>query len=378
MKILITGSNGFIGKNLKAELQNRGYNEILDWNKTTTEKEIDTYTRNCDFVIHLAGENRPKDIKYFEVVNVGLTQNLIKKLKANNTKCPIIFASSIQATLDNEYGRTKKKAEEIIQKYGKENNINTYIYRLPNVFGKWCKPNYNSVIATFCNNIARGLPVKLNNKDVVLELAYIDDVVSEFIDVMQEDTSINCKEIKYINNTYKEKLENILRMIESFRNVREKLILPNVKDEFIKKLYSTYLSYLPPEDFKYKLNSNTDERGSFTEILKTKENGQISVNIIKPNCIKGNHWHHTKIEKFIVLRGEGIIKMENISTKEVINIVLNDKELNVVDIPVGYIHSIINNGSQDLVMLIWANEIFNKEKPDTFYPIGDFSKNPIG
>lgn len=378
MKILITGSNGFIGKNLKAELQNRGYNEILDWNKTTTEKEIDTYTRNCDFVIHLAGENRPKDIKYFEVVNVGLTQNLIKKLKANNTKCPIIFASSIQATLDNEYGRTKKKAEEIIQKYGKENNINTYIYRLPNVFGKWCKPNYNSVIATFCNNIARGLPVKLNNKDVVLELAYIDDVVSEFIDVMQEDTSINCKEIRYINNTYKEKLENILRMIKSFRNVREKLILPNVKDEFIKKLYSTYLSYLPPEDFKYKLNSNTDERGSFTEILKTKENGQISVNIIKPNCIKGNHWHHTKIEKFIVLSGEGIIKMENVSTKEIINIAVNDEELSVVDIPVGYIHSIINNGSQDLVMLIWANEIFNKEKPDTFYPIGDFSKNPIG
>ena len=377
MKILITGSNGFIGKNLKAELQNRGYNEILDWNKTTTEKEIDTYTRNCDFVIHLAGENRPKDIKYFEVVNVGLTQNLIKKLKANNTKCPIIFASSIQATLDNEYGRTKKKAEEIIQKYGKENNINTYIYRLPNVFGKWCKPNYNSVIATFCNNIARGLPVKLNNKDVVLELAYIDDVVSEFIDVMKEDTSINCKEIKYINNTYKEKLENILRMIEYFRNVREKLILPNLQDEFTKKLYSTYLSYLPIEDFKYKLNSNTDERGSFTEILKTKENGQISVNIIKPNCIKGNHWHHTKIEKFIVLSGEGIIKMENISTKEVINIVLNDKELNVVDIPVGYIHSIINNGSRDLVVLIWANEIFNKEKPDTYYPIGDFSKNPI-
>ena len=368
MKILITGSNGFIGKNLKAELQNKGYNEILEWNKTTTEKEIDTYTRNCNFVIHLAGENRPKDIKDFEVINVGLTQKLIKKLKANNNKCPILFASSIQATLDNEYGRTKKKAEEIIQKYGKENNINTYIYRLPNVFGKWCKPNYNSVIATFCNNIARGLPVKLNNKDVVLELAYIDDVVSEFIDVMQEDTSINCKEIRYINNTYKEKLENILRMIESFRNVREKLILPNVKDEFIKKLYSTYLSYLPPEDFKYKLNSNTDERGSFTEILKTKENGQISVNIIKPNCIKGNHWHHTKIEKFIVLSGEGIIKMENISTKEVINIVLNDKELNVVDIPVGYIHSIINNGSQDLVMLIWANEIFNKEKPDTFYP----------
>ena len=368
MKILITGSNGFIGKNLKVELQNRGYNEILEWNKTTSEKEINTYTRNCNFVIHLAGENRPKDIKDFEVVNVGLTQKLIKKLTANNNKCPIIFASSIQADLDNEYGRTKKKAEEIIQKYGKENNINTYIYRLPNVFGKWCKPNYNSVIATFCNNIVRGLPVKLNDKDIVLELAYIDDVVSEFIEVMKEERTTDSKEIRYINNTYKEKLENILRMIKSFKNVREKLIIPNLQDEFTKKLYSTYLSYLPLEDFKYKLNSNTDERGSFTEILKTNENGQISVNIIKPNCIKGNHWHHTKIEKFIVLSGEGIIKMENVSTKEKVEYSVNDKELNIVDIPVGYIHSIINNGSKDLVVLIWANEIFNKKKADTFYP----------
>lgn len=370
MNILITGANGFIGKNLVLELQNRGYTKILKWNRNSSETEIDKYTRECDFIVHLAGENRPENIKDFEKGNVELTKKLLQKLKEYNNKSPILFTSSVQASLNNEYGRTKKIAEELIQKYGKENNVNTYVYRLTNVFGKWCKPNYNSVIATFCNNIACDLKVKVDNEKKYLELVYIDDVVNEFINVIQGKVNVNNDEkIRNIPIIYKENLQNILSKIQNFKESRKNLMLPNLQDEFTKKLYSTYLSYIPKDDFSYKLNTNSDERGSFTELLKTEGNGQISVNIIKPNCIKGKHWHHTKNEKFVVFSGEGIIKFENVCTKEKIEYIVNDKELKVVDIPVGYVHSIINTGKKDMIVLIWANEIFNKENPDTYREI---------
>lgn len=369
MNILITGANGFIGKNLVLELKNKGYNKILNWNRNSSETEINNFTKKCNFVIHLAGENRPIHKEDFKKVNVGLTMKLLEKLKRNNNKSPIIFTSSIQVGLDNEYGKTKKIGEELIQKYGKENNVVTYIYRLTNVFGKWCRSNYNSVIATFCNNIARDLEVKLENKNKIIEFTYIDDVVREFIDVIEGKRNVHNEKIRYIQVTYKKNLQEVLNKIQNFKKSRENLIVPNLRDDFTRKLYSTYLSYIPKDDFSYKLNTNIDERGTFTELLKTTGNGQISVNVIKPKCIKGNHWHHTKNEKFIVVNGEGIIKFENVCTKEKVEYIVNDKELKVVDIPTGYVHSIINTGDKDMIVLIWASEVFNKNNPDTYRKI---------
>lgn len=366
MNILITGANGFIGKNLVFELKNRGFSELLLCTRDTTYEQFNEYTKKCEFVFHLAGVNRPKDQSEFYQGNFDFTKSLLELLKKNNNPVPILMSSSIQAELDNSYGESKRLAENAIIEYTKEKNTKAYIFRLPNVFGKWSRPNYNSAIATFCYNISRGLEIKVNDPNTELRLVYIDDVVNEFINVLLGNHKQG--EIYYkIDKEYKKTLKEITNLLYSFKDSRRNLYLPDFEDEFTKKLYSTYLSFLPENEFSYLLNSNVDERGSFTEFLKTDNKGQVSVNITKPGVTKGNHWHHTKTEKFLVVYGEAIIKFRNIYSDKVIEYKVAGEKLEVVDIPPGYTHNITNIGNGDLVTIMWANESFDKNNPDTYY-----------
>jgi len=367
LKILVTGAKGFVGKNLVSEFKNRGYEEIYEFDIDTPQGLLDEYIRDCEFVFHLAGVNRPKDEKDFEKGNTGFTSMLLEKLKFYNNKCPILVASSIQATLDNPYGKSKKAVEDLMFLYEKETEAKVYIYRFTNLFGKWCRPNYNSVVATFCYNIANGLPIQINDRKKELTLAYIDDVVEELINVINFKGTYPKDKFYYIPVTYDVTLGEIASLIESFRNSRTNLMLPNMKDEFCKKLYSTYLSYLPDNRFNYDLKMNIDNRGSFTELFKTEERGQISINISKPGVTKGNHWHHTKNEKFIVVSGKGVIRLRKLNSNEVIEYFVSGEKLEVIDIPVGYTHNIENIGDSDLVTVMWSNELFNKDRPDTYF-----------
>lgn len=366
MRILVTGAKGFVGKNLVAELRNRKYTDIYEYDLDTDEALLDIYAKKCDFVFHLAGVNRPKDEKEFLEGNYGFTTTLLTKLKENKNTSPVLITSSIQAELDNPYGKSKKAGEDVIFNYSKETGARALVYRLPNVFGKWCRPNYNSVVATFCNNIANGLPIKVNDPNVVMNLIYIDDLVNEFINALENDE--NRKDnFCYVEPVYRVKLGGIVELIKSFRENRETLNVPNMQDEFEKKLYSTYLSYLPKNEFSYPLKMNVDNRGSFTEMIRTNDRGQFSINISKPGITKGNHWHHTKNEKFLVVSGYGLIKFRKIDSDEVIEYYVSGEKLEVVDIPTGYTHNIINVGETDLVTVMWANEAFNQEKPDTYF-----------
>lgn len=366
MKILVTGAKGFVGKNLVAELKNRGYSEIYECDINTTDEQLSQYTKNCEFVFHLAGVNRPEKEEDFMKGNFGFTSILLDKLKQNNNKSPILITSSIQAELDNPYGKSKKAGEELMFKYSKETGAKVYVYRLTNLFGKWSRPNYNSVVATFCNNIAHNLPIKINDPEVTLNLAYIDDVLNEFINAMNGKASLK-DNYGYIPITHTVKLGKIAELINKFKKSRDNLQIPNMKNEFEKKLYSTYLSYLPENEFSYPVKMNIDNRGSFTELFKTEERGQVSVNISKPGIVKGNHWHHTKNEKFVVVSGKGIIRFRKIDSDEVIEYKVSGEKIEVVDIPCGYTHNIENVGNTDMVTIMWANEIFNPEKPDTYY-----------
>ncbi len=367
MKVLITGANGFVGKNLVSNLSLNKEIEIYKYDIESTLEDLDKYTKNCDFVFHLAGVNRPKNTEEFMEGNFGFTNTLLDMLKKNNNKCPIMISSSIQAELDNDYGKSKKAGEDLIFNYGKENNVKTYVFRFPNLFGKCCRPNYNSVIATWCYNIANGLDIQVNDENVELNLAYIDDVVEELINVMNSKGTQGEDNFCYIPITYAAKLGEIARLIKSFKASRTNLMLPNMKDEFSKKLYSTYLSYLPEKEFSYDLKMNVDNRGSFTELFKTEERGQVSVNISKPGITKGNHWHNTKNEKFVVVSGKGVIRFRKPDSDKVIEYFVSGDKLEVIDIPVGYTHSIENIGDTDMVTIMWANELFNKDKPDTYF-----------
>ncbi len=366
MKILVTGAKGFVGKNLIAELKNRGYNNIFECDIDTTDEELNKYTEECEFIFHLAGVNRPEKEEDFMKGNFGFTSVLLEKLKKKNNKSPILITSSIQAKLDNPYGKSKKAGEELMFSYSKENSVKVYVYRLTNLFGKWSKPNYNSVIATFCNNIANNLPIKINDPEVTLNLAYIDDVVNEFINAMNDKPSVE-DNYCYIPITHTVKLGKIAELIMSFKESRKSLQIPNMKDEFEKKLYSTYLSYLPENDFSYPVKMNVDNRGSFTELFKSQERGQVSVNISKPGIVKGNHWHHTKNEKFVVVSGTGVIRFRKIDSNKIIEYKVSGEKIEIVDIPCGYTHNIENIGDTDMVTIMWANEIFNPEKPDTYF-----------
>jgi len=366
MKILITGSTGFVGKNLRAELNNRSYEDILCYDKETDEKFLHKYIKECDFVYHLAGVNRPENDEEFMKVNYGLTSKVIKLLKKYNNEVPVLITSSIQAESDNPYGKSKKAAEEELFKYSKETGAYVYVYRLPNLFGKWSKPNYNSVVATFCHNIAHDLEIEVHDPETQLTLAYIDDVVEEFINALDGKVVIEDKYCK-IPVTHDVKLGKLAELIKSFKKSRENLYLPDMADSFTKKLYSTYLSYLPEDDFSYDLTMHKDERGSFTEMLRSENSGQVSINVSKPGVIKGDHWHHTKNEKFLVVSGEGIIRFRDIYSDKIIEYEVSGEKLEVVDIPTGYTHNIENTGDTDMVTVMWANECFDPDNTDTYH-----------
>ena len=368
MKILITGANGFVGKNLIAELHNQGFDDLLAYDVDTDQNLLDIYAQECKFVFHLAGVNRPENPADFMTGNFGFTSQLLEALKKHNNKAPILISSSIQAALDNPYGQSKKAGEDLMFTYSKETGSKVYVYRLPNVFGKWCRPNYNSAVATFCNNIAHNLPIQINDPNVLMNLVYVDDVVSSFIDKLNVESSFDLSNrFEEVSPVHTITLGQIVTLLNQFKDSRSTLQLPDMGDAFEKKLYSTYLSYLPDDQFKYALKMNVDERGSFTEFIKTNERGQISVNISKPNITKGNHWHHTKNEKFLVVSGKGIIRFRKIDSEKIIEYFVSGEKLEVVDIPVGYTHNIENIGDTDMVTIMWVNEVFDKEKPDTYY-----------
>lgn len=365
-KILVTGANGFVGKNLVAELRNQGYEELYLFNRENSLEDLEIFTKDCEFVFHLAGVNRPLNESEFMEGNQELISQLLQLLMKNDNKAPVLITSSIQAEKDNMYGKSKKAGEDEVFAYAKETGNNVFVYRLPNLFGKWSKPNYNTVVATYCFNIARDLEIQVNNPEAVLELAYIDDVLEEFLRALKGSPSIN-EDLCVVPVTHKIELGDLAERLRSFKVSRSSLEVPTMSDELTKKLYSTYLSFLPEDSFSYNLKMNVDNRGSFTEFLRTPDRGQVSVNISKPGITKGNHWHHTKNEKFLVVSGEGLIRFRNIDSEEIIEYYVNGDKLQVVDIPTGYTHSIVNVGETDLVTVMWVNESFNPEKPDTHY-----------
>lgn len=367
MKILITGAKGFIGKNLIAELKNRNYTELFEYDIDTEEHLLEQYCGEADFVFHLAGVNRPKEQSEFMSGNFGFTSVLLENLQKHHNKCPIMISSSTQALLDNPYGQSKKAGEDLMFKYSQETGAPVLVYRFPNVFGKWCRPNYNSAVATFCNNIANDLPITVNDKNVTLTLVYIDDVINELINALNGSGNKELNGFYSIPVTHTKTLGDIVDLIYSFKASRDERSIPDMSDEFTRKLYATYLSYLPADKFSYPLKMNVDNRGSFTEILRTADRGQFSVNISKPGITKGNHWHHTKNEKFLVVSGKGVIRFRKVDSSEVTEYFVSGEKLEVVDIPTGYTHNIENLGDTDMVTFMWASETFNPDKPDTIF-----------
>ena len=367
MKILVTGSAGFVGRNLVLELQNRGH-EIFRCTLETTKEQLEQYTKECEFVFHLAGVNRPKEEKEFFEGNAGFTGEFLALLEKAGNRAPVALSSSIQAERDNPYGRSKRQAEDLLFAHGEQTGAPVYVYRLPNLFGKWSMPNYNSVVATFCHNIARNLPVTINDPDSLVALCYIDDLLGELLRCMEGKVTPYGKDSKYctVPEVYSKTVGQIASLLGSFRESRETLSLPHLCDPFEKKLYSTYLSCLPEDGFTYPLVTHSDHRGSFTEFLRTPDRGQVSVNVSKPGITKGNHWHHTKNEKFLVVSGQALIRFRRVDGEEILEYPVSGEKLEVVDIPPGYTHTITNTGNTDLVTVMWVNECYDPEKPDTF------------
>ncbi len=378
MKILVTGAKGFVGKNLVAALKNLKdgkdrtrpnlkVHEVFEFDIDTPKELLEEYAKEADFVFNLAGVNRPKEACEFMEGNFGFANTLLNLLTKHNNTCPIMISSSIQAALDNDYGRSKKAGEDLLFEYSKDTGAKVLVYRFPNLFGKWCRPNYNSAVATFCNNIANDLPIQVNNRDTLLTLVYIDDLVEEMLNALEGKETREgdfCK----VEMEHKVTLGEIVDLLYSFKEQPNTLVMPEIpKDSFAKKLYSTYLSYLPKEKISFPLKMNVDDRGSFTELLKTKNCGQFSVNISKPSITKGEHWHHTKWEFFIVVSGHGLINLRKIGTDEVFEFEVSGEKIEAIHMLPGYTHNIINlSDSEDLVTLMWANEEFDPNKPDTF------------
>ena len=379
MNILITGAGGFVGKNLVAALENvrdgkdrtRGLKQditILSCTRQTSEETLEDYCRAADFVFHLAGVNRPKEESEFLTGNLGLTEKLLDTLRRVGNRCPVMLSSSIQAERDNPYGRSKRAGEQAVRAYGEETGARTLIYRFPNVFGKWCRPNYNSAVATFCHNRANDLPIQVNDRATVLTLVYIDDVVDELLRALKgEENRDGC--FCRVPVTHTVTLGEIVDLIESFRTQPETLLVPDIPDgSFAKKLYSTFLSYLPKEKVAFPLKMHRDQRGSFTELLKTASCGQFSVNVSRPGITKGQHWHNTKWEFFIVVSGRARIEERKVGSNELWAFEVTGEQPTAVHMLPGFTHSIINlSDTDDLVTLMWANERFDPDKPDTFF-----------
>ena len=379
MNILVTGAKGFVGKNLVSQLHNiqfgkaRNYPisgeeiKVFEYDVDSDPSELDVYCKQADFVFNLAGVNRPKDPTEFMKGNFGFASTLLDTLKKYNNTCPVMISSSIQAELENPYGESKRAGENLLFAYAKETGAKVLVYRFPNLFGKWCRPNYNSAVATFCNNIANDLPIQVNDPSVVMRLAYIDDVVDELIAALvgqEHREGMFC----VVPTVHTITLGGIVDLLYSFKEMPKNLEVPDLGEPFTKKLYSTYLSYLPEGKFSYPLEMHVDTRGSFTEIIRTADRGQFSVNISKPGITKGQHWHHTKNEKFVVVSGHGLIQLRKIGTDEVINFEVSGDKIEVVEMIPGYTHNIINlSDTEDLVTFMWANEAFDPERPDTYY-----------
>lgn len=395
MNILVTGAAGFVGKNLCESLKNirdgkdrthpsLQIGEIYEYDVDTDPVLLDEYCRKADFVFNLAGVNRPQNPEEFMQGNFGFASTLLDTLKKHGNKCPVMISSSIQATCigryDSDYGRSKKAGEELVFAYGEETGAKVLVYRFPNLFGKWCRPNYNSAVATFCNNIANDLPITVNDPSVQLELLYIDDLVCEMIEALEGrehhctfdgiDTVL-CDSGRYCAApiTHKVTLGEIVELLDSFKGQTNTLLMPEIPyNSFAKKLYSTYLSYLPKEKVSFPLKMNIDARGSFTELLKTEKCGQFSVNISKPGITKGQHWHNTKWEFFIIVSGHGLIQERKIGSDEVLNFEVSGEKIEAIHMLPGYTHNIINlSETEDLVTVMWANEQFDATKPDTFF-----------
>ena len=398
MKILVTGAKGFVGKNLCAALKNLkvgkdktrpalSIEEIFEYDIDSNPADLETYCQQADFVFNLAGVNRPQTQKEFMQGNFGFASTLLDTLKKYNNKCPVMLSSSIQATLigryaQGEYGKSKKAGEELFFDYETKGGGQVRVYRFPNLFGKWCRPNYNSAVATFCNNIANDLPITVNDRAIELELLYIDDLVREMLDLLEGKghrcdydglMPIESEKGRYYFSpiTHKVTLGEIVDLLYSFREQSETLVIPEIPSgSFAKKLYSTYLSYLPKEKVAFDLKMNVDARGSFTELLKTEKCGQVSINISKPGITKGQHWHHTKWEFFIVVAGHGLIQQRKIGTDEVLNFEVSGDKIQAVHMLPGYTHNIINlSNTENLVTVMWANERFDPNHPDTFFEI---------
>lgn len=396
MKILVTGAKGFVGKNLVQALfnikdgkdkthPNLKIEEVYEYDIDSTINELEEYCENADFVFNLAGVNRPKDQTEFMQGNFGFASTLLQTLEKHNNTCSVMLSSSIQATLigryaEGEYGKSKKAGEELFFDYAKKTGAKVLVYRFPNLFGKWCRPNYNSAVATFCNNIANDLPITVNDRNIELELLYIDDLVEQMIACL-EDKQLYCDydELNPIEKTdgkycfcpitHKVTLGEIVDLLQEFSNQSKTLVIPEIaKNSFAKKLYSTYLSYLPKEKVAFDLKMNEDERGSFTELLKTEKCGQVSVNVSNPGITKGEHWHNTKWEFFIVVSGHGLIEQRKIGSDEILSFEVSGDKIEAVHMLPGYTHNIINlSNTEKLITVMWANEQFDKDKPDTFF-----------
>jgi UDP-2-acetamido-2,6-beta-L-arabino-hexul-4-ose reductase len=367
--VLVTGSEGFIGKNLIVRLEELDNVAIKSFDKEDNLDTLKKYLQSLDFIFHLAGVNRPKNVEEFEKVNVGLTKTLIELLEEMNKKIPVVITSSIQAELDNPYGKSKKRAEDELIKYCYKNNVPIYIYRLPNVFGKWSKPNYNSVVSTFCYNISHNLDITISDPKRELELVYIDDIIDELVKLLFRKNRDLGKYFYNIKRVSKVSLGELAEKIYQIRDMRKSLIVPDLSDNFMKALHAAYLSYLDKDDFSYEMDSKEDNRGSFIELIKSNSFGQVSVSMSRMGIVRGNHYHNTKNEKFCVVQGKAVIKLRNILDDKIISYHVSDKKIEIVDIPPGYTHSIENltkdNGK--MILLIWANEIFDPENPDTYY-----------
>ena len=367
MNVLVTGAKGFIGKNLVVYLKRIANVSLWEYDIDSPPEAMEDGLAAADVVYHLAGVNRPEHVEEYETGNAGLTRHMCSILRKHKRKPVLVFSSSSQAAVDNPYGISKRSAEEAVLGFGRDTGASVFVFRLPGVFGKWCRPNYNSVVATFCHHIARDLPISISDPDCEIELVYVDDVVQSFVGILSGRVPLREGEFCRVEPTYRIKLGQLADTIRSFRESRFNLLLPNMKDRFIRCLYATYVSYLPTDSFGYSLTQSTDSRGELAELFKSSHIGQIFVSRTRPGITRGHHYHETKVEKFVVINGDAVIRFRHILGVDVIEYPVSGHEFRVVDIPPGYTHSIENVGKTDLIVLFWSDEVFDPERPDTVF-----------